>query len=220
MEKITFGRIAEYILDTIAPPDPLVRRIERMSPADFLEKVARAEIPADHVNISEQRANGVRAIFKYKDPLAKAAILELKSYGNKKMSRLLAALLYEELPRDMAHPIVIPIPITRKSLRERGWNQCELVGRALEVFDQGKRFELRTDLLEKIRQTDDQVGKGREERFENLRDCFGVREPDQMRGRDVIIFDDILTTGATLGEAAKACKNAGAATIFCIALAH
>ncbi len=215
------ARLGEFALDTIAPPDPIVRQIERMSMAEFIAQVAPAQI--------EKRTDNIEAIFKYKDPLVKAAILELKSYGNKKMAWLLGAVLYERLSTlGLRGALLIPIPMTKKNQRARGWNQCELIGQALQKIDTGKscmniaakRFELRTDVLMKVRQTGDQVGKGRAERFENLRDCFAVTDATEIRGCDVVIFDDILTTGATLGEAAKACKNAGAARVLCIALAH
>jgi competence protein ComFC len=206
-------KIAEYTIDTIAPPDPTVRHIEYMTIKEFLSKVQRAEVVMDPL--------APRAILSYKDTLVKTAILEVKSYGNKRLALLLGSVLYRHLCAEFAYPtLIIPIPITKKSLRARGWNQCELVCRGLEKVDTEKRFEIRTDILYKIRETADQVGKGRQARFENLRDCFAVQSPEKVVGKRVIIFDDILTTGATLGEAASAIVRAGASHVTCIALAH
>ncbi|MEN9621948.1 MAG: hypothetical protein RLZZ67_382 [Candidatus Parcubacteria bacterium] len=206
-------KIAEYTLDTIAPPDPTVRLIECMTPEGFLSKVQRAEVVMDPLV--------PKAILSYKDPLVKTAILEVKSYGNTKLALLLGSVLYTHLRAELEYPaLIIPIPITKKSLRARGWNQCELMCKGLQKMDTEKRFEVRTDILYKVRETADQVGKGRQERFDNLRNCFAVFEPEKVAGRCVIIFDDILTTGATLGEAASAIRRAGANHVTCIALAH
>lgn len=218
-----------FILDTIAPPHPLVREIERMSVAEFMHRTRRTDTP-----IQNTSPFVIRALFAYKDPLAQTALLELKSYGNKKMAYILAASLYETLldkreqkpqSNDSLNPILVPIPMTRICKRKRGWNQCELIGQALTHIDTLStrgvpRFEVRSDLLHKIRETADQVGKNRHERFENLRNCFAVQHPEKIHGREIIVFDDILTTGATLSEAAQALHKAGASKITCIALAH
>lgn len=212
MKEHIVKKIGTFLLDIVAPPDPTVRRIESMSVKEFMETAAR-DTTSD--NISPY------ALFSYKDPLVKTAVLEVKSYGNKKLALLLGTALYIHLCEKHTRPaIIIPIPITRKSLRVRGWNQCELVCTGLKKVDAEKRFEVRTDILYKIRETADQVGKGRQERFENLQNCFEVAESEKVRGKNVIIFDDILTTGATLGEAARAIESAGSKHITCIALAH
>ena len=264
MKKVTLSVIGKislkialkiwvFLLDTIAPPDPVVRRIENMSVDDFMRVVVRAaHVQQTQPNTEQSKSGYVRpkleAILSYKDPLVKTTLLEVKSYGNKKLALLLGSVLYTHLCAELAQdrgggftyikadtrqhslpPLIIPIPITKKSLRARGWNQCELIAAGLknadgqkttERRDHSARFEIRTDILYKIRETADQVGKGRHERFENLKNSFAVKNPEKVRGREVILFDDILTTGATLGEAARAIQSAGASHVTCIALAH
>jgi len=217
--RMAFLKIGTFMLDTIAPPDPVVRKIENMSVTEYIQSVKQEPLPLEKT--------APYALLSYKDPLVKTAVLEVKSYGNKKLALLLGSVLYRHLSAELAtnlpphtRLLIIPIPITRKSLRARGWNQCERIGIGLRTCDTAGRFELRTDILYKIRETADQVGKNRQERFENLKHSFSVLDPDKVRGREVVLVDDILTTGATLGEAARAIESAGAVHVTCIALAH
>ncbi|MBI5134288.1 MAG: ComF family protein [Candidatus Taylorbacteria bacterium] len=219
--SMAISAIFEYALDTIAPPDPLVRKIERMGSAEF----ARLTEPSS----SKDRIASVTALFSYKDRLARAAILEVKSYGNKKVAHILGEAAYEyllaelsdlELFENFDRPILTAIPMTRRSLRKRGWNQCDLIARGIALVDEARVIDVRTDLLEKVKETKDQVGRTRKERLENLKGAFAAKRPEEIRGRNVIVLDDIATTGATLGEAKRALLRAGAKKVWCVALAH
>jgi competence protein ComFC len=211
----------DFVLDTIAPQDPMVRRIESMTPSDFLGNTRRSD--------PDSEAKCVTALFSYKDKLVKTALLEVKSYGNTKISALLGEILYESIILDLADletfdnftkPLLLPIPMTRKSRRIRGFNQCELICEGLVKADIAKSIEVSFFILKKIRETDDQVGKSRSERFGNLKNCFGVCNPEKISGRNVIVFDDIVTTGATLNEARKVLVDAGAKKVYLVAFAH
>lgn len=219
--------VFEFLLDTIAPPDPEVRKIERMSPEIFMEKAMQGEKLED--------SPGVLHLLPYRSAVVKTAIIEIKTHENREMARLLATLLYDfllseltdlEMFRNFTRPLVIPIPITRRKKRKRGWNQCDLLAQAMKKIDAGKTFEIRADILQKIRENGDQVGRGRAERFKNLENCFSVRSQaltpgkTAIRGRNIIVFDDIVTTGATLAEAKRTLLSAGAAQVIVVALAH
>jgi ComF family protein len=215
------SKAIEYAFDTVAPPDPFIRRIENMSPAEFVEHTQRIDRAAE--------IEGITSFFSYKDPLVKAAIIEVKSYGNRKISRLLGSVVWDSLVEDLSElevfknfssPLLIPIPMTKKSKRKRGWNQCKLIAREISAKAGSLSPNLRLDILVKSKETDDQVGKSRSERFTNLKGCFSVACPEALRGRNVIIFDDIATTGATLHEARRTLLKAGAKRAFCIAIAH
>lgn len=212
--------ISEFILETIAPHDPEIRRIEQMHTADFIQGAHPSVEDANKALIS---------LFSYKDKTVKLAILEVKLYGNKKIAELLGTCAFEHLTSELsdlelfhnfASPILLPIPITGKIRKKRGWNQCELIAEGLRRADKEKYLEIRTDILYKTQETGDQVGKNRQERFENLKNCFGVKNPEKVRGRNVIILDDVMTTGATLSEAKRVLKAAGAKKVLCVAIAH
>ena len=214
-------RTIEFIVDTIAPPSPDVRRIERMAVEDFISEALQTDI-REHIE-------DIQAFLPYRAPVVRCAVVEIKDRANKKIARLLGATLYEFLKgevRDLrvfenfTRPVIIPMPITHKKRRKRGWNQCELILDELAKVDQGRIFEVRNDVLEKIKETDDQVGKTKEERHLNVKGSFAPRDPTVARGRNIIVFDDIVTTGATLRESKHALLLAGAKNVICIALAH
>lgn len=212
--------LLDFVLNIIAPQDPIVRSIESMSPAVFSDKAQKS---------MDWETKDVSALFAYKDTLVKTALLEVKSHGNQKIADLLGEIIFETITLDLADletfsnftkPLLLPIPITRKSRRNRGFNQCELICEGIRKADVMKSLEIDFSILKKIKETGDQVGKSRSERFENLKNCFGVHNQGKIRGRNVIVFDDIVTTGATLYEAKKALLRAGARKVHLIAFAH
>lgn len=212
-------RAASFAMDAIAPKDADIRTIEGLGLEGFEAKAAGS--PSPHPE------KDVICLYSYKDPLAKKAILEVKSYGNRRVADILGKAVYEALIEEIAEracfedfsrPIVAPIPMTRKSIRERGWNQCLLFAEALKRYDASNAFELSPSALVKARATEDQVGKSRRERFRNLEGSF--RADPCVRGRNVIVLDDISTTGATFAEAKRALGQAGARKVLCVALAH
>jgi len=212
---------ARYALDTVAPPDPTVRRIEEMSVTEFLRQVVPDE--------RETREDSIVAFFPYRTDLMKAALVELKTFRNRNIERLVGTIVCERLIElalarkasdDFDNPLLVPVPMTRKSLRKRGWNQCELIVREITREDKGKMMEMRTDVLVKIRETADQVGRTRSERIDNQRNCLAASDGVDIKGRNVIVLDDIVTTGATLREAQRALLQAGARAVICVAVAY
>lgn len=214
-----FQNTWNFVLDTIAPTDPFIREIEDMSAEEFIQRAKKIEkntVEGDFI-----------AFFSYKDPLVKAAILEVKSYGNKRIARLLGEVVHELLVLELEDmevfynfraPLLLPIPMTRKSIRERGWNQCELLVQAITRYSD-EMFETPRNALVKIGKTEDQVGKGRKERFANLAHVF-IADSNVIHDRNVIVLDDIVTTGATLCEAKRALFEAGARKVLSVAIAH
>lgn len=147
------------------------------------------------------------------------AILALK-YGGKTavvpaLAGLLAQVLEDETTLRRAR-MIVPVPLHPRRLRQRGFNQSELLARALAART---GLELRCDLVVKTRHTRPQVGLNAEERRENLRDAFEFRGGDAITG-PVLLIDDVTTTGATFHECARTLRAAGATTIYAVALAH
>ena len=226
MENVIFNKINavlrivfSFMLDTVIPADVEIRHIEQLSPEEFVLRACEGCTP--HKNGTK---DDVISLFSYKNEIVRKALVEIKDRPNRKIASILGRLLYEglisELPVRAFPYLVLPIPITRAKRRERGWNQCELILKGLVRADRGKSFDVRTDVLKKIRATEDQVGKSRAERFENVKHSFAVEYADAVRDRHVIIFDDILTTGATLADAHRAVTEAGAAHVICVSMAR
>lgn len=112
--------------------------------------------------------------------------------------------------------LVLPMPLSRERLAERGYHQAWLLARALapQQADAG--------LLLRIRHTPSQRGLPRSERLANLRGAFAI-EPlraQAVRGRTVLLVDDVMTTGASLFTAAQALRQAGAAEVSALVFAR
>lgn len=112
--------------------------------------------------------------------------------------------------------LVVPMPLGRRRMRERGYNQVGLVARPLALA-RGWRYA--PAALRRARETASQVGLSAEERRLNVRGAFRASER-LVRGRQVLLLDDVATTGATLTEAARALRDAGAAGVNCLTIAR
>ncbi|MFD1913586.1 ComF family protein [Halodurantibacterium flavum] len=115
--------------------------------------------------------------------------------------------------------VVAPVPLHWTRLLRRRYNQSALLSRAL-AREAG--LDHCPDLLLRRRRTSSQDGKGRAERAENLAGAITAhpRRTVRMQGRNVLLVDDVMTSGATLAEAARACLEAGAAGVRIVVLAR
>ncbi len=150
--------------------------------------------------------------------LLRELILDFKFAGRLGCAALLQGLLVEAWrPGPGAEtPLMVPLPLHRLRLRERGFNQSlELCAR----LARRQGLDLSTRALARIRNTRPQRGLPRAERLRNLVDAFQGR-PELVRGRVVLLVDDVLTTGASLREAASALLGAGAQAVDAIVLAR
>ncbi len=112
------------------------------------------------------------------------------------------------LPAMMASPVICAVPLHRSRQRSRGFNQAERVGRILAQRTGWKLYPL----LRRIKPTVAQVGLSRSARLHNLQDAFVC--PFELGGRNVLVVDDVATTGATLEECARVLKAAGAGRVW------
>jgi len=111
--------------------------------------------------------------------------------------------------------LVVPVPLHPTRLRERGFNQAELLAKILAQ----KKIPLGC-ALERIRYTTTQTAFDRVERMENLRGAFRLRKKIGVRGLHVLLVDDILTTGSTLSECARVLREAGARSVYAVTAAR
>ncbi|BCX15576.1 MAG: hypothetical protein KatS3mg097_468 [Candidatus Parcubacteria bacterium] len=105
-----------------------------------------------------------------------------------------------------------PVPITQKKLLHRGFNQTNILAQAI---NQTAAIPI-ADILIKIKDTPDQVGLNLKERLENLKNSFNLKS---LPPKNIILVDDIKTTGATLKECAETLKKAGAKNIIALTIA-
>jgi len=145
----------------------------------------------------------------------KKAISLLKFYGIKRLSRPLSdVILYLKIPEA---DIVIPVPLHEKRLRKREFNQSALIAKYLAA-SQGITVMLNS--LVKVRDTMPQVGLSSQDRRRNIKGAFAINNRSLISGKDIVLVDDVVTTGATVRECSKVLKKAGARNIYVITLAH
>ena len=174
-------------------------------------------------NTSPPPYDGVFSLFEYADPVD-CMITGLKFRHDLAFARVLGTLLARRW-RACGQPVpdcLVPMPLHRSRLRERGFCQTTLIARHIAHRirgPDGRRLPVRTDLLERSRPTSAQSGLAAAQRSANVRDAFRVRRPPVPQR--VALLDDVLTTGATAAAAATALKAAGArhVQIWCCARA-
>jgi len=113
--------------------------------------------------------------------------------------------------------LTIPVPLHVKRLRERGFNQSLLLAR--HVAEQ-LNTELDFLTLRRIKYTSPQTGLGKDKRRKNVRKAFEIIDPGAVKGKTVLLVDDVFTTGNTLNECARALKRHGCKKFLCLVLAR
>ncbi|MFI5111026.1 MAG: ComF family protein [Terriglobales bacterium] len=112
-------------------------------------------------------------------------------------------------------PVVIAVPLHASKMRQRGFNQSESIARAmLKLKPAALDVKLNTTALVRHRATESQTGLTPPQRQDNVRGAFGVARGDQIRGRDILLVDDVFTTGSTVSECARVLRRAGAGRVF------
>ena len=116
---------------------------------------------------------------------------------------------------------VIPVPLHSRKRAQRGFNQAEMIARdALKELSRPKRFDLCTGVLLRRRETGSQIGLTRHQRRENMRGAFAVSDPTRILNRDILLVDDVYTTGTTASECARVLRRAGAARVWVATVAR
>ncbi len=114
--------------------------------------------------------------------------------------------------------VVLPVPLFKGRQRERGYNQAELLARSavrrLRTLRPGWKLALRTDVLLRVKDTKAMFELRPDQRRRNLVGAFRVAQEDAVRGREVLLVDDILTTGATATQCTKVLLQAGASRVW------
>ena len=165
--------------------------------SDCLLKINRPDTP---------HLNGIHIASNYQDAVLKKALWMLKYQGVKQLAKPLAELVRERIWKKLETGdwLIVPVPLSKNKLRHRGYNQAELI--AKELSD-----NVRADILFKKFHTKSQVEvKNKEERLANIVGSFEIKNPETIKGKKIILIDDVLTTGATMREAKKVLKQVGA----------
>jgi len=156
----------------------------------------------------------------YADPVLKTLIHALKFQFVRDAAKPLGRMLGDYAARlgiPRAYDLVVPIPLGRRRRRERGFNQSELIAR---VFAERCGLPMESGALQRTRHTPPQSGlRKTEARLSNVAGCFEAGDPGKVAGRNIILLDDVVTSGATMHAASAALKAAGAKNILALAAA-
>ena len=116
--------------------------------------------------------------------------------------------------------VVVPVPLHARKLRQRSFNQSQIARHAVKLGAGSRRLVRRSRVLERRRETQSQIGLTRQQRRKNLRGAFVVSRPEEMAGREVMLVDDVFTTGTTVSECAGVLRRAGASKVFAATVAR
>ena len=207
------------LFDLVVPP----RATERM-----VRQLTLEQLQSLHIEISTFQPEG---LLPYHDPRVQALVWELKYHGTAGARALAGAHLADTLlavaAEELGTPLLVPVPMHKARRRERGHNQTELLCEAALFALRSSQsevgpsvFEYAPNALQRIVDTKTQQGLPRAERLTNVKHSMQVVYPELVEGRVCIVVDDVTTTGATLAEAKRALRAAGARTVHTVALAR
>jgi competence protein ComFC len=159
---------------------------------------------------------GLRVVASYKrNPELAKAVKNLKYKFSENLAQNLGELLASSFSTDK-DSIIVPIPLHKKRLRWRGFNQAELLARQVA---QKLNLPLE-DLLIRTKNTSQQAKLSRDERLRNLSDAFEIVPNPNTQNKTVILVDDVASTGTTIIEAAQILKKAGVEEVWGLVLAR
>lgn len=156
-----------------------------------------------------------RAVGPYEEPY-RISIKVLKFLGRRqlayRMGQMMAQVVRSE-PRFWPIDIIIPVPSTRASLKQRGFNQTEALGC---VISKELKIKMCPHLLVRVKETPSQRECSREEREKNLLRAFDIMDAELIRGKNILLVDDVFTTGSTSRECARTLVENGAERVAVI----
>jgi len=225
----------EAVIDTLLPPqellgldaDPIARRM--WADVTFLdapwceacgfpfEYAVQGSSLCARCSVRRPAYDRARAAMAYDDG-SRALILSFKHGGRTEGLASFAAQM-RRAGRDVLEgaELLIPVPLHPSRLIKRRYNQAVLLARALAKITPA---EFAPDILFRTKRTESQGGFNARARADNVRGAFSVKNADQIKGRHIVLIDDVLTTGATLESCARRLKRAGAAQVDGICLAR
>ncbi len=206
--------IASFI-DCVLPPREAELQLRKLTPNNF---------PFIKSEFKTESGMSVLTLSVFTDERVRLAIHELKFHNNSHAASLYSENVHDALKevcsRSNLEYLIVPIPLHKKRYRARGYNQVVTI--IMSALSKGTEHPLNTifsaDALTRIRETKPQTELSRESRLKNLHHAFSASS--EVRDRNVIVVDDVYTTGATCAEAQRALMYAGARSVTCIVLAR
>lgn len=173
------------------------------------------------------------AVFSYKHPYIKELIWSMKYSGNRRIAQVLARYIAELLTHDILESvpfvqkyILIPVPLSKKKRRIRGYNQAAWIAEeALKYIDPSiqKKIMYKPELIERYHKEKSQARtRHRQERLSQIEGAFYISEKMQpfLKNKNIILIDDVTTSGSTLVEIEQLLQKAGVKQVVAYTIAH
>ena len=155
----------------------------------------------------------------YKEGQYSSLIHHLKYYDHPEVGTYLGRLAANELKASGFFDdidLIVPVPLSKKKHRRRGYNQCDYIARGISEIT---GIPIHTDCIERMIDTDTQTHKDRKERWKNTEGIFHVVKTEELKGKHLLLVDDVVTTGATLHACISALLTIPSVRISVFALA-
>jgi len=234
-----FQTFLQNLINILLPEAKAAALLRTYTPERLFEAIPAAAINRhDLIRAAREPDVHLRAVWQYRHPLARGLIWQLKYNHNRYAARCagygidqILKKMFKKMPNEnngngsridkineIEKYICVPIPLSKKRRRERGYNQAEWIVNAMQKIDNA--YQINTTILSRRIHRDRQTLKNRKERLENAEQIFIVTDADFVCDKKFIIIDDVLTTGSTLMSARSTLIAADAADVICIAVAH
>jgi competence protein ComFC len=220
--RVSIKQIKNFLLNVLFPTKCIgCHKKDEVLCIGCISKIRLAERETDR---------NIIALFDYRDPTIKKAIWKLKYHHKRYLGEKLGQLLYESLIEEISdmktyvsgRPIlVIPVPISDKKTKLRGYNQALAIVKGFCNYAPMGTFEFKNNIIIKKMDTVPQAKiASRKKRLENVKGVFGIKNSKIVKGRTIIVIDDVTTTGGTMNEVMKILKKSGAKKVIGFAVAH
>lgn len=209
-----------YASDILFPRPPHVRELENLTPDKLVHQLPHAPL---------HTLEYIDSVFSYRDPRVRQFVWEIKYHNNRALAEHASVCMHDMLfdyvteqttVSNLPAPILIPIPISPERKKKRGFNQARVLATNIYAQDPDTYHSVCDTLTYARAHTPQTHLSKRSERLTNMKHCLTVKNPENVRGHHVIVIDDVTTTGATIKEARRALRGAGARHVHAITLAH
>lgn len=207
MQKMFY--VCKFILDFIIPEDDFLFVFQ----SDFLYR--------------QNPVENIYTCLSYKKPGVKDLIHAFKYRKNPKAVEICSVFMFKKIieiskSHNIKNSVLISIPRSEERVRKFGFDQCKILCEEILKFPEMKNFNLTylPETLIHIKEFDSQTKSNRQERLSNSKNTFFIKNFERIKNQQIILIDDVWTTGSTLKDACRELKKHGAKNIIVMTISH